>query len=79
MYELIIKKTARKELDSLPGHLFLKIDRAILALKENPFPHPQSEKLKGEDKRRLRIGDYRIIYAVNNAEGAVTIYKVRHR
>lgn len=79
MYDIVIKKSARKELDSLPGHLFLKIDRAILALREDPFPHPQSEKLKGEDKRRLRIGEYRIIYAVNNAEGAVIIYKVRHR
>lgn len=63
----------------MPGHQFPKIDRAILSLKENPFPHPQSEKLKGEDKRRLRIGDYRIIYAVDRAEGIVTIYKVRHR
>lgn len=79
MYKLVIKKSARKELDSLPGHIFLKIDRAILGLKENPAPHPQSEKLKGEDKRRLRVGEYRIIYAVDNAAGTVTIYKVRHR
>lgn len=79
MYDLHIKKSARKELDSLPEHIFLKIDRAVLSLKEDPSPHPQSEKLKGEDNRRLRIGDYRIIYAINSADKIVTIYKIRHR
>jgi len=58
MHRLVIKRTARKELDNLPDQIFLKIDKAILSLKENPYPHPQSIKLKGEDKRRLRIGDY---------------------
>jgi mRNA-degrading endonuclease RelE of RelBE toxin-antitoxin system len=53
MYRLVIKKTARKELDNLPDQKFLKIDKTILSLKENPFPHPQSIKLKGEDKRRF--------------------------
>ncbi len=37
MYRLVIKKTARKELDDLPDQAFLKIDKAILSLKENPF------------------------------------------
>jgi mRNA interferase RelE/StbE len=62
MYKLIIKKSARKELDSLPEEIFMKIDKAILSLKENPFPYPQSKGLKGEEKRRLRAGNYRVIY-----------------
>jgi mRNA-degrading endonuclease RelE of RelBE toxin-antitoxin system len=40
MHRLAIKQSARKELDSLPEQIFLKIDKAILALKENPFPFP---------------------------------------
>lgn len=79
MYEIVIKKSAKKELDSAPEDQFLKIDRAILSLKDDPFPHPQSEKLKGEDKRRLRVGDYRVVYAVDRAENVITIYRVRHR
>lgn len=79
MYELVIKKSAKKELDSLADEIFLKIDKAILSLKDDPFPHPQSEKLKGEDKRRLRVGDYRIVYAINMMGKILTIYKVRHR
>ncbi|GEM_PF-5596059 len=38
MYNLIIKKSARKELDNIPNPFFLKIDEAILALKNNPYP-----------------------------------------
>jgi len=79
VYKLVIKKSARKELDSLADELFIKIDRAILSLKKDPFPHPQSEKLKGEERRRLRVGDYRIVYAVDRADKTLTIYKIRHR
>jgi mRNA interferase RelE/StbE len=79
MYRLVIKKSARKELDSLPPQAFLKIDKAILSLEANPFPHPQSIRLKGKDKRRLRAGDYRVIYTVDEKEKIVTIFKVRHR
>ncbi|MBI5892074.1 MAG: type II toxin-antitoxin system RelE/ParE family toxin [Deltaproteobacteria bacterium] len=79
MYKLVIKNSAKKELDAIPADQFLKIDAAILALKTNPHPHPQSKKLKGEDKRRLRVGDYRVVYAVNGKEKVITIYRVRHR
>lgn len=79
MYRLAIKKSARKELDILPDRIFLKIDTAILSLRENPFPYPQSKKLKGEDGCRLRIGDYRVVYSIDEKENVVTIFRVRHR
>jgi mRNA interferase RelE/StbE len=79
MYKLEIKKSARKELDNLPDQIFLKIDKAIGSLKENPFPHPQARKLKGEDACRLRVGDYRVIYSVNEKHKTVIIFCVRHR
>jgi len=43
MYRLAIKKSARKELDSLPDWVFLKVDKSILALKEDPFPYRQKD------------------------------------
>ena len=48
-------------------------------MKENPFPHPASKKLKGEDKRRLKAGDYRVVYTVDENDKVVTICRVRHR
>lgn len=81
MYKLIIKNSARKELDNISNPFFTKIDEAILSLKENPYPHPQSKRLKGEyeDKHRLRVGDFRIIYAVDEKLKTITIYRIRHR
>ncbi len=79
MYKLIIQKSARKELDNIPDPFFLKIDEAILSLRENPYPFPQSKKLKGNDKHRLRIGDFRVVYTVDEKQKVITIYRLRHR
>ncbi len=62
-YSLEIKPSAGKELDALNDALFDRIDRKILALAENPRP-PGCKKLKGyKDQWRLRVGDYRVVYA----------------
>ncbi|MDP3113028.1 MAG: type II toxin-antitoxin system RelE/ParE family toxin [Thermodesulfovibrionales bacterium] len=79
MYRLKIKKSAQKELNALPDQIFIKADKAILSLKEEPFPFPQSKELKGENKRRLRVGDYRVVYTVNEEQNLITIFRVRHR
>ncbi len=79
MYSLIIKRSAQKEIDALPDQIFIKVDKAILSLKEEPFPFPQSKKLKGENKCRLRAGDYRIVYVVDREHKSITIYRVRPR
>jgi mRNA interferase RelE/StbE len=81
MYKLAIKKSARKELDSLPDQIFLKVDKSILSLKEDsfPFPYTQAKKLRGEDKYRLRVGDYRVVYSVDEDQKSIIIYRVRHR
>lgn len=78
MYKLVIKNSAKKELNDIPAAQFLKIDAAILSLKTNPHPFPQSKKLKGEDKCRLRVGDYRVVYTVDEKEKNITIYRIRH-
>lgn len=79
VYNLHLKKSARKELDRISDPHFLKIDKAILALKQEPHPYPQSKKLKGENKYRLRVGDYRVVYAVNEKEKTILISRVRRR
>jgi len=79
VYRLTYKKPVKKELDAVAEHDFLKIDEAILSLKDHPFPHPQSKKLKGEDRYRLRVGDYRVVYMVDEKQKTITIYRVRHR
>ena len=79
MYKLTYKKSVKKELDAVPNPDFHKIDEAILSLKDHPFPHPQSKKLKGNDRYRLRVGDYRVVYTIDEKQKIITIYRVRHR
>ena len=79
-YSLSIKPSAAKELEAVGT----KADRArivgkIQALANNPRPNG-SEKLAGfDDRYRVRQGHYRVVYEINDAASAVTIYKVGHR
>ena len=78
-YSLDIKQSAQKELDALDDTLFTRIDRKILALADNPRP-VGCKKLKGyKDQWRIRIGDYRVIYVIDNATKTVTVTHVAHR
>ena len=79
MYKLAIKKSAKKEFNGLPDSIFLAIDKGILSLITNPMPYPQSKALKGDNKRRLRVGDYRVVYFVDEQQKIITILSVRHR
>lgn len=77
-YTVIIKKTAQKELDSIPKKLQLRIRGAIDLLAANPFP-PNSKKLIDREGYRIRTSDYRILYNVNDNDLMVLIVKIGHR
>jgi len=78
-YSLQIMASAQKELDALDDPLFARIDRKILALAEDPRPM-RAKKLKGyKDSWRIRIGDWRVVYIVDDAAKLVSITRVAHR
>lgn len=77
-YKLLIKPSAAKELEALPRKDRSRIVARIEGLAGNPRP-PGSEKLSGEEKYRLRQGDYRILYTIQDADATVTIVKIGHR
>ena len=65
MYQIIIKKKAKKFIDSLPVNERRRVVAAIELLPNGD----DIQKLKGHDKLlRLRVGEYRIIYTVDNGE-----------
>jgi mRNA interferase RelE/StbE len=79
MYEVLVSKTASKELADLPTQVVNRIVPAIKNLGDNPRP-PGCKKLKGEhDAWRIRIGDYRVIYTVNDVVRIVDVRSVGHR
>ena len=78
-YSLEIKPSAGKELDALDDALFARIDRKIMALAENPRP-PGCKKLKGyKGQWRARVGDYRVVYTIDDQKLLVEVTRIRHR
>jgi mRNA interferase RelE/StbE len=78
-YSIEIKPSAQKELDALDDGAFARIDRKILALAANPRPSG-CKKLKGyKDLWRIRVGDWRVLYIVDDTAKLVSITRVAHR
>ena len=71
-YSLLIKPSAVRELEELPAKDRHRIIARIQGLAGQPRP-PNGEKLAGEEKYRLRQGDYRILYSVDDAAKDVTV------
>ncbi len=80
MYTIRFKRSAEKELERLPTQVIRRISRAIDALSEDPRP-AGSKKLGGQKESlwRIRIGDYRIIYLVEDVIKIVEIRRIGHR
>jgi mRNA interferase RelE/StbE len=77
-YKLLIKPSAAKELEALPRKDRRRSAARMKGLAGNPRP-PGSEKLSGEEKYRLRQGDYRVLYSIQDGSTTVTIVKIAHR
>ncbi len=78
-YRIEWKSSAEKELKAIDRQHIPRILEAVESLAINPFPS-QSRKLRDVEKSyRIRVGDYRIVYQVDEKEGMVTIYHIRHR
>ncbi|MBI3567054.1 MAG: type II toxin-antitoxin system RelE/ParE family toxin [Gemmatimonadetes bacterium] len=77
-YSILLTKSAAKEVERVPTKDRQRIVTRIAALAENPRP-AGAEKLSGDDKYRIRQGDYRILYEIVDAELIVTVVRVGNR
>ncbi len=77
-YRLFIKPSAAKEIETLPKQDRRRIVAKITALARDPRP-PGCEKLSAHDQYRLRQGNYRILYEIQDADLIVVVIKVGHR
>ncbi len=77
-YKVVVRKSLSKDLKKIPKKDVEWILDAIRSLGENPRP-PQSKKLSGEDKYRLRSGIYRVLYEIHDKELIVCVVKAKHR
>ena len=77
-YKIQIKPSAKKELFKLPKKELRKVVDKIRSLSLNPRP-PGCEKLSGEEKYRIRQGNYRIVYSIGDKLLIVIVVKIGHR
>jgi mRNA interferase RelE/StbE len=78
-YKVVLKPSVEKDLRSLPQPIIARVFKQIEALRDEPFPR-QSIKLAGAERLyRIRIGDYRVIYSVDDTLKQVLVHYVRHR
>jgi mRNA interferase RelE/StbE len=77
-YELLIKRSAAKELGALPTMYRRRIAARIQELSKEPRPSGV-EKLSGAEQYRIRQGDYRVLYEIDDGKKTVTIVRIGHR
>ena len=78
MYVIKLISHSQKDLDQIPPKIFTRLKDAIAALSQNPRPHC-SQKLTSHEGYRIRIGDYRILYRIDDKAKEIYIYRVKHR
>ncbi len=77
-YNILFTKSAAKELEDVPAKDRQRIVAKIGSLADNPRPLG-CEKLSGDDKYRLRQGNYRILYEIVDADLIVTVVRIGDR
>ena len=78
MYKILLLPPAQKDLDEFEGLTFDALVRKIISLNKNPRPHG-CLKLTAEEGYRIRSGDYRIIYRIDDTNKEVFVYRIKHR
>jgi mRNA interferase RelE/StbE len=78
-YAVQIKPSARKELESLSDPLLARVVAKLESLSHEPRP-TGCKKLKGyKDQWRIRIGDWRVVYLIDDAARLVSVTRIAHR
>jgi len=80
VYKIVIKKEAAKSLSRIPRNIAKLIREKLEAIAANPYAdHPNAKKLQGRDGYRLRVGDWRIIYEIQNDVLVILVLRVAPR
>lgn len=77
-YRIIVPKTVQKQINKLPNTIQARVIESLLSLKETPRPS-NSLKMKNSQGYRLRVGDYRVLYDIDDKTQTMTLRRVEHR
>jgi len=78
VYKVLIERGAEQDLDRIEPKMRNRVIAHLLMLKNNT--RTNAKKLKGTDNVwRIRVGDFRIIYEIEDKTKAIKIYRIKHR
>ena len=77
-YKILFRKSVARDIRRIPNQDVRRILKTIVSLSEEPRPSG-AEQLSGQERYRVRQGNYRIIYEINDKEVIVVVVKVGHR
>ncbi len=77
-YSLLILRRAQKELANLDKTEYERVRNAVASLVENPRP-TKCKKLVGRDGWRIRVGNHRVIYEIDDIKREITVLHIGHR
>jgi len=78
-YTVILKPQAQKDLNIYSGTLLSRFEKIILGLYSEPRPRKAKKLSGGSSRWRIKTGDYRILYEIDDAKKIVNVYRVVHR
>ena len=79
MYEVLLERNAERDLKKLPKDIFHRIVVSVKSLAQNPKPQGSRKIIGSKNDWRIRVGDYRVIYEIDEEGRAVRIMRIRHR
>ena len=78
-YRVSFSRSARKELEGLPRQIVERIFPKIEALVVQPRPTGSTKLKGGLNLWRIRVGDYRVLYSIDDGQRVIDVVAVRHR
>ncbi|CAL9513663.1 type II toxin-antitoxin system RelE family toxin [Streptomyces sp. enrichment culture] len=78
-YRTVFRPEAQAELRKIPRDTALRILVKLTELEKDPYGFNTTALVSRPERRRLRVGDYRVIYTIDNGELMVWVIHVGHR
>ena len=78
-YRVAFASSAEKELKKLPAQLIARLVPRLENLASNPRPSSCKKLAGGDGEWRIRVGDYRVVYTIDDSELLVEVTRIRHR
>ena len=78
-YTVVLASSAERELKKLPSTLVARILPRLELLASNPRPAGCKKLHSGDREWRIRVGDYRIVYTIDDKKFMIEVTRIRHR